>query len=106
MARHAAKRFVASNDPLREADALRVLGAACLAQHKLSAARDALRRACELAAANGARLLEAEIRRLDAELLFINGQTDQARRAASEAARLFEEVGSRAKAEEVRSRAL
>jgi len=106
MARHAAKQFVASNDPLREADALRVLGASCLAQHKLSAAEDALRRACELAAGNGARLLEAEIRRLHAELLLVSDQTDQARRAANEAARLFEEVGSQAKGKEARGRAL
>lgn len=106
MARHAAKRFVASNDPLREADALRVLAAACLAQHKLGAAAEALQRGCQLAASNGARLLEAEIRRLEAELLFITGQTEQARRAANEAGRLFEEVGSAAKALEARGRAL
>ena len=68
MARHAAKQFAASDDPIREADAFRVLAASCLSQHKVSAAQDALRRALELAAGNGARLLEAEIRRLEAEL--------------------------------------
>ena len=105
MARHATKRFAASNDPLREADALRVLAAACLAQHKLSAADETLQRGIQLAVSKGARLLEAEIRRLDAELHFVGGQTDRARRAANEAARLFEEIGSHAKAEEARGRA-
>ena len=106
MARHAAKRFVASADPLRQADALRVLGAACLAQQKLAAAEDALHEACQLAVAAGARLLEAEIRRLKTELLFGARRTDQAKREAAAAARLFEEVGSAAKAEEARRRAL
>ena len=105
MARHAAKQFVASNDPLREADALRVLAAAYLAQHKLRAAEEALQRGRQLAVSNGARLLEAEIAGLEAEMLFLTGQTDQARRAANEAARLFEEVGSPAKAQEARRRA-
>jgi tetratricopeptide (TPR) repeat protein len=105
MARHATKRFVASNDPLREAEALRVLAAACLAQHKVSAAAEALQHACRLAVANGARLLEAEIRRLTAELLLEADDKEQARREANEAARLFEEVGSVPKAEEARRRA-
>jgi len=104
MARHAANQFVASNDRLREADALRVLAAACLAQDNLSAAEDALHRACHLAVTNGARLLEAEIRRLNTELLFAAGHGEQAMREASEAARLFEEVGSSAKAAEARGR--
>jgi len=105
MARHAAKRFVSSSDPVREADALRVLGAACLAQQKMGAAAEALEHACQLAVANGARLLEAEIRRLKSELLFVCGDTGQAKREATEAARLFEEAGSAAKAEEARRRA-
>jgi ATP/maltotriose-dependent transcriptional regulator MalT len=106
MARHAAKRFVASDDPLREADALRVLAAACLAQRDLSAAERVLQQAWQLANFNGARLLEAEIRRLRAELLFASGQTEQARREANDAARLFEDTGSAAKAAEARRRAL
>lgn len=105
MARHAAERFVAAGDALRQADALRVVAAACLAQHKLSVASDALRQASELAVAHGARLLEAELRRLAMELLFAAGRTDEARQAANDAARLFERVGSAAKADEARKRA-
>lgn len=102
IAGHAAKKFAASNDALREADALRVLGSACLAQRKLSAARDALVQAYRLVTANGARLLEAEIRRLNANLLFATGREDEARQEAIDAARLFAELGSAAKAEEAR----
>lgn len=103
LARHAAKRFVACNDPLREADALRVLAGSCMSQHKLSAAEDALHTARQLAVANGARLLEAEIRRLATELFMATGRIDEARREATEAARLFEEVGATVKASEARS---
>ena len=106
MARHAAKRFVASRDTLREADALRVLAAACLAQDNMSGAEGALQRAWQLAVASGARLLEAEIRRLEIDFHFAAGAIDKAKRAASEAARLFDEVGSTVKAAEARGRAL
>lgn len=102
IARHAAKRFATLGDSLREADALRVLAAACLAQQKLSAAHELLDRAREVAAAHGALLLEAEIRRLNAELLLASGNEEDAGREAAEAARLFDEVGSPAKAKEAR----
>ena len=102
IARHAARAFSALGDAIREADALRVLGAACLAQHKLSAARDVVDRARQLATAHGARLLEGEIRRLDAELLRASGEEAAATREAAEAARLFEIVGSPSRAKEAR----
>jgi tetratricopeptide (TPR) repeat protein len=102
IARHAAKRFGALGDSLREADALRVLGAACLAQQKLSVARDVVDRARQLATAHGARLLEAEIRLLDAELLLASGNEKGASREAGEAARLFDGVGSPGKAKKAR----
>jgi tetratricopeptide (TPR) repeat protein len=106
IARHAAKRFAADGNALREADALRVVGAACLAQQKLRDARDVLRRALELAVANGARLLEAEIRRLNVELLLTSGHREAAATEAHEAARLFEKLGSPSKAQECRNRLL
>jgi len=105
MARHAADRFVTCGDGLREADAFRVVAAACLAQHKLGAADDALRHACQLAVARGARLLEAELRQLASELYLAVGRTDVAREAADQAAQLFEQVGSAAKATAARRRA-
>ena len=106
MAVHAAKRFTASNDPLREADALRVLAAACLAQHKIGDAENALLRACQLAVANGARLLEAQIRRLTSDVLLASGRAERARQQANEAALLFEEIGAITQAQEARGKAL
>ena len=103
IAGHAAKSFAKLDDAIREADALRVLAAACLAQRKFTFARDAVARALLLATANGARLLEAEVRRLNAELLFAGGNQVEARRESDEAARLFEELGSPAKAQETRA---
>lgn len=105
IARHAAKRFAADSDALREADALRVLAAACVAQQKLSIAQEVVARACELAVTHGATLLEAELRRLNASILLAIGRRDDARREANEAARLFEGLGSAAKADEARRQA-
>lgn len=96
-ARHVAKSFGASADPIREADVLRLVGAACLAQGKHAPARDALDRALSLALAHGARLVEAETRRVRAELLASAGNVDSARAEAEQAAQLFASLGAAAK---------
>lgn len=100
IARHAAWRFVGLGDGLREAEALRVEARACLLQQKIVEARQRLRRALELAVAHGARLLEAELRRLNAELLWRDGERAAAKAEAKEAGRLFEQAGAAARARE------
>jgi tetratricopeptide (TPR) repeat protein len=99
-ARYAAKRFAALSDPIREADALRLLAASCLALGKLPGARASLDRALELAVAHGARLIEAESRRVNAELLAATGRVEAARAEAAVAARVFESLGADAKRRE------
>jgi len=102
-ARYAAKRFAALADAIREADALRVLAAACVAQDKRSSARVAVDRALELALVHGARLVEGEIRRVNAELLAVSGAVEAAREEAGLAVRAFEGLGAHAKASEARA---
>ena len=103
IAHHTARRFADLDDPIREADAFRVMGAACLLQHKLEGARQAVDRALELAIAHDAKLLEAEVRRLHADLLWHLGDRLAAGREAEQAALLFESAGACVRAQEARA---
>jgi tetratricopeptide (TPR) repeat protein len=92
----AARDFAAMSDPAREADALRLCGAARLALRKFPEAREALDSAVRLAAMHGNALIEAESRRARAELGAATGSWDEALSDAERAAALFARLEARA----------
>ncbi|MFN2566088.1 MAG: tetratricopeptide repeat protein [Gemmatimonadaceae bacterium] len=100
-ARRAAADFAALPDRIREADALRLVGAATLAQGKTDAASEALERAIELARAHGSALVEAEVLRVRAELRAAAGARAAARADAEAAAALYESLGAAAERQAV-----
>jgi tetratricopeptide (TPR) repeat protein len=97
----AAAEFMAIPDPIREADALRLLGAARVALRKDAEATETLSRALELARAHGSALVEAETLRTRAELRAATGDRSGAREDAAMAAATFERLGARALCDEV-----
>jgi ATP/maltotriose-dependent transcriptional regulator MalT len=89
-------------DPIREADALRVVGAARLTLGRVTDARLALERALRLAREHGSRLVEGETLRVLAECFVRLGDREGARRELATAIGIFEVLG----AEEQRSEAV
>jgi tetratricopeptide (TPR) repeat protein len=101
-ATRAADQFGRIPDPIRQADALRVVGAARLARGHAGDAADALARALEIARTHGSRLVEAETLRVFAECLVTRGDLEGGRREMATAIGIFTELG----ADEQRSEAL
>jgi tetratricopeptide (TPR) repeat protein len=100
-ARRAATDFAEIRDPIREADALRLVGAASLAQGKHDAAREALDCAIQLARAHGSALIEAEALHARAELLAVSGAPTAARADATAAAAIYARLDATAEREAV-----
>ena len=100
-ARRAADHFAGLPDQIREADALRVAGAAAVAQGKVDAATEALERALELARAYGSSLIEAEVLSVRATLRRGAGDEAAARADALAAAAIYERIGATAARESV-----
>ena len=105
-ARIAARDLAQAGDPIREADALRVVGVACTRQRDIPSARNALDRAVALARAHGHMLIEAECLQARAEALLLAGDAGAAHEDLNAAAEHFARLGAgaqRAEAEERRN---
>jgi tetratricopeptide (TPR) repeat protein len=89
-----AEAFARSGDTKGEADALRLAGVAATKLARYSAAHALLERAAVLASTQGYALIEAEVRRSQAELALARGDESRARTTARAALRLFEQVGA------------
>ena len=101
-AQRAAAQFAKVPDPIREADALRVVGAARLTLDRVIDARSALERGLRLAREHGSRLVEGETQRVLAECFVRLGDREAARSELATAIGLFEVLG----AEEQRTEAV
>lgn len=101
-AQRAASEFAHVPDPIRQADALRVIGSARLSLGRVVDAESSLERALELARAHGSRLVEGETLRVRAACFFREGDVDAARRELAMAIGIFNELG----AEEQRNEAV
>jgi tetratricopeptide (TPR) repeat protein len=101
-AQRAAAQFAEVSDPIREADALRVVGAARLTLQRVNDARTALDRGLSLAREHGSRLVEGETLRVLAECFVAQGDSELGRRELTAAVGIFESLG----AEEQRSEAV
>lgn len=93
-ARGVASTFERLGDPIAQADALRVVGVACIALGRLDAAREALDGALALARRFGSALGEAETLRAAAELADARGDHAEMRRLAQAAFALFSHMGA------------
>jgi tetratricopeptide (TPR) repeat protein len=93
-ARRAAGQFAGMPDQIREADALRVVGAAAAAQGKTEAASDAIDRALTLARAFGSSLIEAEALHVRATLKRSSGDDEGARADAQSALAIYDRLGA------------
>jgi tetratricopeptide (TPR) repeat protein len=93
-ARRAADQFARVPDPIREGDALRVIGAARLALGRIGDAETSLERALALARAHGSRLVEGETLRVLAECLVSRGDRGAGRREIATAIGIFKELGA------------
>jgi tetratricopeptide (TPR) repeat protein len=103
-ARLAVEELGALGDPLNEADAYRVMGTACAAQHRNEDALAAFARALVIAREHGHALNEAETLRDRVDVLLRTGARDQARGDADAAIALFEKLGAVAECEALRER--
>ena len=101
-ARRAADQFARVPDPIREGDALRVIGAARLALGRVGDAEMSLERALALSREHGSRLVEGETLRVLAACLVARGDRGAGRREIATAIGIFKELG----ADEQRSEAL
>jgi tetratricopeptide (TPR) repeat protein len=93
-AQRAAAQFAKIPDPIREADALRVVGAARLTLRRAADARTALERGLALARAHGSRLVEGETLRVLAECFVVQGDREAARRDLATAIGIFQVLGA------------
>jgi tetratricopeptide (TPR) repeat protein len=93
-ARRAAGQFAGLPDQIREADALRVVGAAAAAQGKTDAAADAIDRALTLARTFGSSLTEAEALHVRATVRRSVGDESAARADAETAIAIYERLGA------------
>jgi len=93
-ARLACEEFERISDPLNEADALRLVGAACGVQQRYENALDAFDRALALARARGHALAEAETLRDRATVWLARSERARAREDARRAAEIFDRVGA------------
>ena len=83
-------------DPLNEADALRVMGAACAAQRRYDDALQSFSRALEIARAHGHALNEAEVLRDRVDVRVRRAERALALDDARAALAIFERLGARA----------
>lgn len=102
VAARAAEQFAKISDSIRQADALRVTGAARLALGRITAAEDALAHALDMARSHGSLLVEGETLRILAECLATRGDLEGGRREIATAIGIFTELG----ADEQRNEAL
>jgi tetratricopeptide (TPR) repeat protein len=93
-ARLAVRQYRALPDPVSEADALRLVGAACAARGAADEALEALNRAVTLAHEHGTALIEAESLRTRAEALIQMREIDRARIDAEGALAIFTRLGA------------
>jgi tetratricopeptide (TPR) repeat protein len=93
-AERAAMQFAKVPDPIREADALRVVGAARLTLRRPDDARTVLERGLELARVHGSRLVEGETRRVLAECHIARGDRESAQRELAVAIGIFDALGA------------
>ena len=93
-AQRAASQFANVPNPIRQADALRVVGSARLALGRVVDAQSSLERALELARAHGSRLVEGETLRARAACFVESGDVDAARRELAMAIGIFDELGA------------
>ena len=93
-AQRAAAQFAKVPDPIREADSLRVLGAARLKLGRASDAQTVLERALALARAHGSRLVEGETQRVLAEYFVARGDKVAAERELATAIGIFDALGA------------
>jgi tetratricopeptide (TPR) repeat protein len=93
-AQRAAAQFAKVPDPIREADALRVVGAARLTLGRAADARSALERGLRLAREHGSRLVEGETLRVLAECFVRLGDREAARNELAAAIGIFEILGA------------
>jgi len=103
-ARIARDEFARLGDPQNEADASRLIGAACTAQRRFVEALEAFDRALEIARARGHALNEAETLRDRAELYMAQGQLASARDDARSAIALFDRLGATRERDALRKR--
>ena len=94
VARRAARELAQLGDPIREADAVRLVGAANLALGRHAPARAALERALSLAREHGSALIEAESLRARAELQLALGDPPAARADAKAALAIYLRLGA------------
>lgn len=100
-ARLAARDLADAGDPIREADALRVVGVACTRGGDIAAARVALDRAVALAREHGHMLIQAECLRARAEASAAAGDLGVARADLMAAVDLFARLGAQQERDEV-----
>lgn len=93
-AQRAAGQFARVPNPIREADAFRVLGAARVRLGSLAGAQSVLERALALAQGQGSRLVYGETLRVLAECLVGRDERDAAHTALGTAVKLFDELGA------------
>jgi ATP/maltotriose-dependent transcriptional regulator MalT len=103
-ARLATEELAVLGDPLNEADAYRVVGAACAVQERDEDALAAFARALEIAREHGHALNEAETLRDRLDVLLRAGARDRAREDGKAAIALFEKLGAVAECEALRNR--
>ena len=103
-ARLAARDLADAGDPIREADALRVVGVACTRRGDIAAARVALDRAVSLAHEHGHMLIQAECLRARGEAAARGGDRGMAREDFRAAADLFARLGAAEEAADARAR--
>lgn len=93
-ARRAAEQLEGLNDPLNEADAYRLVGAACTAMDRFDDAHASFARALEIATARGHAIVEAETRRDRADAYVRENDAAHARRDAVAAIAIFRRLGA------------
>lgn len=103
-ARIARDEFARLGDPQNEADASRLVGAACAAQQRYPEALEAFGRALEIARARGHALNEAETMRDRAALYMARGQLASARDDARSAIAIFDRLGATRERDALRMR--
>lgn len=103
VARRAAREFAQLGDPIREADAARLVGAANLALGRHAPARASLERAVSLAREHDSALIEAESLRARAELQLALDDSAAARADASAALAIYLRLGALEAGERMRA---
>lgn len=103
-ARMARDEFARLGDAQNEADASRLVGAACTAQRRFAEALEAFDRALEIARARGHALNEAETLRDRADLYMAQGRSADAFQDARRAMAIFDRLGATRERDALRDR--